>query len=229
MKFYLFLFLMILIGQSHAGKWVNATKGCKVWSDLPEPGDRAEWIGKCQNGKAQGNGTLYFRNGTKVYKYQGNMIEGKQESTGIQSHTWADGSHYEGDYKNNVREGKGVYISAFDGSRYEGEWKDDKRNGKGIRRFGANGRYEGDWKNDQYDGQGVLNDGKGTIYDGGWKEGSFHGYGRYQLAKGHTTIGAYEVRKVGQWQGNNYVVEGIWSNYWTVEECQKQDCKIEKD
>ena len=162
MKFYLFLFLMILIGQSHAGKWVNATKGCKVWSDLPEPGDRAEWIGKCQNGKAQGNGTLYFRNGTKVYKYQGNMIEGKQESTGIQSHTWADGSHYEGDYKNNVREGKGVYISAFDGSRYEGEWKDDEKTIGIEKRSDGTTKYEGGWKNGAYYGWGSTFNKKGN-------------------------------------------------------------------
>ena len=36
-----------------------------------------------------------------------------------------------------------------DGSRYEGDWKNDKKQGKGIIFYNNGSRYEGDWKNDK--------------------------------------------------------------------------------
>lgn len=41
-----------------------------------------------------------------------------------------DDGRYEGEYQNNLRNGKGIYY--YDnGDRYDGDWKDDKKNGRG--------------------------------------------------------------------------------------------------
>ena len=42
----------------------------------------------------------------------------------------ANGSKYQGDWKNNKEEGYGIYTWP-DGSRYEGDWKNGKQDGKG--------------------------------------------------------------------------------------------------
>ena len=39
---------------------------------------------------------------------------------------WKNGDRYEGDYKNDKREGKGI-MYWNDGDKYEGDWKNDKR------------------------------------------------------------------------------------------------------
>lgn len=49
-----------------------------------------------------------------------------RDGEGIQ--TWADGSLYEGYWKNDKANGRGRLIHA-DGDVYEGEWKDDKAHG----------------------------------------------------------------------------------------------------
>jgi len=48
---------------------------------------------------------------------------------------------YEGQFKNDIRERKGIYYYN-DGDRYEGDWKNNKCEGKGIFYYN-NGRYEG--------------------------------------------------------------------------------------
>ena len=42
------------------------------------------------------------------------------------------------------------------GDRYEGEWKNDDREGKGILNYKNGDRYDGEWKNDKREGKGIL-------------------------------------------------------------------------
>jgi len=68
---------------------------------------------------------------------------------------------YEGEQKEGMRHGKGKQIFE-DGSIYEGEWKNDKREGYGEYtwqkewNFTYNYNYKGHWKNDLQDSTGVL-------------------------------------------------------------------------
>ena len=48
----------------------------------------------------------------------------------IGKHVKADGEYYEGDFKNDLRDGFGI-IKCVDGRVYEGEMKNDLRNGIG--------------------------------------------------------------------------------------------------
>ncbi len=48
--------------------------------------------------------------------------------------------------------------------KYEGEWKDDKPNGKGVYYYeNGNKLYEGEWQDGEYDGKGVQYDEDGNI------------------------------------------------------------------
>jgi hypothetical protein len=58
---------------------------------------------------------------------------------------YTDGRRYEGNYKNNNRDGFGVMVYPEngmyqEGSRYEGEWRNDKRHGQGIMTYQDDGR-----------------------------------------------------------------------------------------
>ena len=55
---------------------------------------------------------------------------------------------YNLNFKNDKREGKGIYYWN-NGSRYEGDFKNDNREGLGIYYYNNGDKYEGDRKNDR--------------------------------------------------------------------------------
>ena len=44
---------------------------------------------------------------------------------------YANGDKYDGEWRNDVKEGKGTLVKA-DGDEYDGNWRNDKKNGKGT-------------------------------------------------------------------------------------------------
>ena len=65
------------------------------------------------------------------------------------------------------------------GNIHEGNYKDDKKNGHGVYKF-ANAPnkgdvYEGNFKDDERDGHGVHKFADGRVLDGQWKDGKFLG------------------------------------------------------
>ena len=68
---------------------------------------------------------------------------------------YGKGDKYEGDIKNNKKDGKGT-IFYKNGDKFEGEFKDDKQDGKGIFYFNNGDRYEGIWKNGKMEYKGIL-------------------------------------------------------------------------
>ena len=58
------------------------------------------------------------------------MKDGKR--TGIWIHYYSNGDKYEGEFKDNERDGLGVYWYKEDGWRYEGNWKRGLKEGVGI-------------------------------------------------------------------------------------------------
>ncbi|MGB3181245.1 MAG: hypothetical protein WBB45_07630 [Cyclobacteriaceae bacterium] len=105
-------------------------------------GNKIDYIGKVENGKANGRGVAVF----------------------------STGSRYEGEWKNNMRHGKGIFYWP-DGEYYSGQYKDDKRHGQGSY-FWPNGeKYTGSWKNDQRNGKGIFYGEEGEVVaDGIWKD-----------------------------------------------------------
>ncbi len=145
--------------------------GCRVWNASPQPNETVAWSGACGNGMAQGHGRL----------------------------EWVENSilteHFEGEYRNGKKHGRGVYVWAS-GNRYDGEWRDDKRNGRGVLVFGKGSRhtgdrYDGEWRDDKQHGRGIYVWASGTRYDGEWRDDKAHGSSTKTLADGRTYTGAW--------------------------------------
>ena len=65
-----------------------------------------------------------------------------------------------------------------DGEYYEGQWKNNLRHGKGIQ-FYKNGKikYEGDFSEDYFEGNGKLFKENGDYYEGQFEKDLKHGKG----------------------------------------------------
>ena len=84
---------------------------------------------------------------------------------------------YEGEYKNEKREGYGKYIWES-GNYYIGEWLNDNKHGKGIIYYkNGNIKYEGDFVNGKFEGKGKYIWENGEYYKGEWLNGNKHGKG----------------------------------------------------
>ena len=70
-------------------------------------------------------------------RYVGQVVNGLKEGKGIIY--FNNGDRYEGDFRNDKFEGKGIYYKS--GDRYEGDYRNGKREGKGIYYYN-NGKKE---------------------------------------------------------------------------------------
>ena len=101
-----------------------------------------------------------------------------------------DGDTYEGEWKNNIRHGKGTYTFA-NGIKYVGNYKDGKRHGQGTYTFANGEKYVGNFKDDKKHGQGTFTWPDGDKYVGNYKNDSPHGLGTYTFANGFKQTGFF--------------------------------------
>ena len=87
-----------------------------------------------------------------------------------------NGARYKGQWKDNVRHGKGIQIWP-DGAKYEGFWKNNKAHGKGTFWHVYGDKYEGDWKRDKAHGYGKYTHSNGATYEEDWRNDLQHGQG----------------------------------------------------
>lgn len=59
-------------------------------------------------------------------------------TSGFHRDMQASGGKYEGEYKNDVKNGYGVYTYA-NGDVYEGQWQDGKKHGRGVYKYKTDG------------------------------------------------------------------------------------------
>ena len=146
------------------------------------------------------------RNNGKNILYEGEFINGKFEGNG--KYIYDDGKYYIGQYKNGLREGKGIiyykngkllfeckfindtaegngkYIWE-NGEYYIGQYKNGLKNGKGTMYYSnGNIKYDGDWINDKYEGNGKYIREDGKYYIGQWKNDLRNGKGTMYYPNG---------------------------------------------
>lgn len=115
--------------------------------------------------------------------YTGDCVDGKAHGQGESKGI----NHYKGYFVKGEKEGKGIYTWA-DGDKYEGEWHRDRRDGKGIYTYR-----------------------NGSKYDGGWHGGDYDDLGELSLIRGDDSIQGWERKNAGSWEGNFYVVRGLFA------------------
>ena len=160
--------------------------------------------GEMKEGIIHGDGEYHWRDLGATYT--GSFNWGKL--TGRGQIKWKDGSTYDGDVVNGVREGNGTYRSA--GHRkfvYVGEWHQGKFHGKGVCYYGEMGemhRYEGMFENGLREGDGVMYYPNGNVYEGQWHLGKRHGHGKFLWKEsGSYYVGEF---KDGEMSGNGEIV-----------------------
>jgi len=106
--------------------------------------------------------------------------------------TYGDGSHFVGQWENDVRSGNGVFTYAC-GDVYEGEWKGGMYHGSGTYTGFNSDSYAGEWKEDRMHGQGsyTYRD-SGDVYEGSWIEGKREGYGKEICGNGDVYQGEFK-------------------------------------
>jgi hypothetical protein len=99
-----------------------------------------------------GEGELTYAKAGTFYQasYNGNYKDDKKSGKG--KLVWKDGSKYEGDFENGLRNGFGVYTYSKEDDRdyYEGHWKDDKKSGKGKFVWKNGTKQEGIFENNSF-------------------------------------------------------------------------------
>ena len=128
--------------------------------------------------------------------------------------TWADGSHYQGGWKNGLPDGQGTSTLAS-GNKYKGDYKNGFMDGQGNFTFASGNIYQGAWKNDTKDGQGTYTSPHRKIYEGTWKNDLMDGQGSKTWANGDKYQGEWKKGlQDGQgtqtWDDRKY--EGGWKN-----------------
>ena len=125
------------------------------------------FIGDVVNGVIHGKGIRLWIPSNTVYEgdWKNNLADGR----GILCS--ANGDVYEGDFKAHKKDGIGILRFANGGGIYEGEFKDNKSNGRGILRLANGDVYEGDFKDDKLDGIGILRFANGDVYESEFKDG----------------------------------------------------------
>ncbi|MCI5125003.1 MAG: hypothetical protein D3925_11140 [Candidatus Electrothrix sp. AR5] len=222
--------LMVLISSCLAaapayaeGGWVvDQETQCQVWDSDSKPNQTITWSGKCENGKAAGEGVASWHEGNKlITSIKGVMREGRCQSEnclvrivagdkevkyvgqlkdndlhGKGTLTWLDGNEYSGEWFLGKRHGKGKFVWK-NGTEYSGDWKDDKSTGKGtfIWVDRDEKKYIGDVKDGKFHGSGVMFYVSGDKYSGSWANGKRHGKGRYTFKDGTVYKGIWENGK----------------------------------
>lgn len=166
-----------------------------------EDGGEITFFGISKGGEAT-SGWLSYSDGVRGRLSGGEKIK------------YSDGSIYEGEIKDGVRDGSGILTYAS-GDVYEGEFDDDEISGYGKLTYANGDIYEGQFKNGLRDGRGSLLYSDKTSFEGEFKEGRKNGYGVY-TGNGTSYEGNYvDDIKEGKGKhvfGNGDTYEGEYKN-----------------
>ena len=151
---------------------------CQVHNPSPLSGESVTWSGGCVDGKASGEGRLFWHSSTGEDVYEGEFRDGKIHGRG--NFFYANGNRYEGEWHDGKKHGRGTYTWT-EGDRYEGpvvravcfgiavqvrmffdegEFRDGKIHGRGNFFYANGNRYEGEW----HDGKKLRHARSGNLY-----------------------------------------------------------------
>lgn len=119
--------------------------------------------------------------------------EGKPWGPGVL--TWLEGGRFEGEWRDDDRNGIGV-MTWPDGHRYEGEWIFDHRNGLGVQSWTDGDRYEGEFSAGWESGPGLYIGGSTKSFRekaGMFGDDQLKGYGLIHYKDGTALIGAFDI------------------------------------
>ena len=81
--------------------------------------------------------------------------------------------------KDEIKDGRGIYLNTRKGELYEGEWLDNKKIGRGRLLTKDGQQYIGEFKNDKKHGHGKQIEANSDWYEGDFVKNQRHGFGTY--------------------------------------------------
>lgn len=149
----------------------------------------------------------------KNQTYEGEFKNGMCEGTGI--FIAKNRETYKGQFSKNLYHGKGL-ITYSNGNSYNGDWKNDKKNGEGIYKFASSAVYIGHFENDSRSGFGKMTYESGDVYEGNWKDDKRNGKGITHYKNGNVYAGHFENDKFNGFgkftYQNGTAYEGNWKD-----------------
>lgn len=152
--------------EVYNGRWKNGKRHGHGEMRYEDPGHVfiGRWINNDMN-----DGTMKFPDGSK---YVGSFKEGVMYGYGMM--TWPSGTTYEGEFRNDERNGEGTcrIFEIVQGRKtlvkeYIGNWENDKKSGIGSMFWPDGDKYEGVWKDNERHGHGIMKENI-TVYEGNW-------------------------------------------------------------
>jgi len=158
-------------------------------------------------------------------KYYANDVSESSEYIGLISNGKINGIgvkrfldfYWAGSFSNGVLNGKGKFYGDYS---YEGDFKNDKKEGYGVAKGSALSVpfgwldvndyivYSGNWSNNQPNGKGKIECEKtGEWFDGHFSNGDLHGYGTFRFRNG--------VRMSGNWKESDPDGDMVFEK-WTL-------------
>ena len=137
-------------------------------------------------------------------RYRGQVVDGLLQGPGRLD--YANGSWFEGQFKDGQPEGQGIWQSANAGTRYQGEFHQGLFHGQGRIEYTGGAFYQGGFKLGQRHGEGHLQQ-SGQTYRGGFRRDQFHGLGKLEWSDGRSYQGRF-VRDIPDGEGVRTDAEG---------------------
>ena len=128
--------------------------------------NKGHYHGQIYGGIKEGYGICYYKNGDK---YEGNWKDNKKDGKGSFYYNEKE-EVYKGNFINDYPNGNGIYYFK-NGDRYEGLFKDGKKHGEGTIFFANGGRFQGFFKNNLKHGKGIYKNKFGHIKNEYWENG----------------------------------------------------------
>ena len=153
---------------------LSSHPSCHVWNPKLQERETASWSGECQDGLAQGAGTLTWKRPVDETESTGYLVNGKRQ--GRWTERFADGDVQEGPYVDGKRNGQWT-VRSVNGDVEEGSYVDGERQGR--------------W---------TVRSANGDVEEGSYVDGKMHGRWTVRSPDGISAEGSYvDGKRNGQW------------------------------
>lgn len=144
--------------------------------------------GEFKDNQADGEGEMMYPDGKRI---SGRFTNSRVAAEGTYKVSFVNGARYVGELDRRARmHGNGV-LSYADGSTYEGEFREDRLEGRGTLKRANGQTASGQFVAGYLSGQGVMTWANGTIYEGAFVVGSPQGQGTMRFADGSQYTGGF--------------------------------------
>lgn len=153
---------------------------------------------------------VWGSNYNKETLFCGELVDGVRSGYGRMM--YSSGDWYEGYWKSDRYDGKGVYVWRDRGS-YEGDFDGGKMHGHGTRLYASGARYVGKFEEGRKHGSGHMFFATGDEYDGEWTDDYMHGQGTYTWSTGGIYTGNF-VKDRREGKGKLVLGEEVHEGDW---------------